>query len=78
MNYSDKMNSLLNLIFNLTEQVLEERKKDKNFSSFGNLDYVLKRIDSFLINDLLWNRRSCVSFVFNNRVCINETFLNKQ
>ncbi len=52
MNYSNKMNSLLNLIFNLTEQVLEERKKDKNFSSFGNLDYVLKRIDSFLINDL--------------------------
>lgn len=52
MNYSDKMNSLLNLIFNLTEQVLEERKKDKNFSLFGNLDYVLKRIDSFLINDL--------------------------
>lgn len=52
MNYSNKMNSLLNLIFNLTEQVLEDRKKDKNFSSFGNLDYVLKRIDSFLINDL--------------------------
>ena len=52
MNYSNKMNSLLNLIFNLTEQVLEERKKDKNFSSFENLHYVLKRIDSFLINDL--------------------------
>lgn len=51
MNQTLETQMLCELIYKSMEKLLSIRKKQKNFISFGDVNYYLRRLDSFLIND---------------------------